>query len=153
MHGKRFVSNGGIGRCAVTTRQRCDVNPTSESTQFIAEERQRHPNMSSFWNKFSNSNGKRISYQRILDVLAKERSENATQDAANARFFFGGNLGHPDAKGAFSYIKTGKMFLSSKDDVIARKWIKLLEDEPDISSRWAVQNTAPRLAPASGPSP
>ena len=123
--------------------------------QFIAEERQRHPDTTSFWSKFSNGNGERFSYQKILGSLAKERSTNAAQDAANARFFFGGDLGHPDAKGAFSYVKTGKMFLASKDDVIARKWIKLLEDDPDISSRWAVaQNTAPcYVAPApSGPS-
>ena len=153
MHGKHFVSNGGIGRCAVMTRQHCDVNPTSESMQFIAEERQWHPNMSSFWNKFSNGNGKRISYRHILDVLAKDHSENPTQDAANMHFFFGGNLGRPDSKEAFSYMKTGKMFLSLKDDVITRKWIKLLKDELNISSCWAVQNTAPHLAPASGPLP
>lgn len=116
--------------------------------QFIAEERRQHPDTTSFWSKFSDSNGERFSYQRILGVLAKERSANAAQDAANARFFFGGDLGHPNAKGAFSYVKTGKSFLVSKDDVIARKWIKLLEDERDISSRWAIiQNTAPRVAP------
>ena len=88
--------------------------------QFIAEEQQRHPDITSFWSKFSNGNGEQFSYQKILGSLAKERSTNVAQDATNVRFFFGGDLSHPDAKGVFSYVKTGKMFLALKDDVIAR---------------------------------
>ena len=132
-------------------RQHCFADTTSDPLmQFIAKEQQWHPDMTSFWSKFSNGNGERFFYQKILGSLAKEHSTNAAQDAANAHFILGGDLSHPDAKGAFSYMKTGKMFLASKDDMIACKWIKLLKDDPDISSRWAVaQNTAPcYMAPA-----
>ncbi|KAH7891082.1 hypothetical protein F5I97DRAFT_1827040 [Phlebopus sp. FC_14] len=93
----------------------------------------------------SNSKDEWFSYKHILDALAKEHSANASQDAADAHFFFGNDLGHPDAKGAFSYVKSGKTFLASKDDAIARKWIKLLDDDPEISSRVRNQPAAVTL--------
>ncbi|KAH7891041.1 hypothetical protein F5I97DRAFT_1976869 [Phlebopus sp. FC_14] len=67
----------------------------------------------------SNSKDEWFSYKHILDALAKEHSANASQNAADTHFFFGNDLGHPDAKGAFSYVKSGKTFLASKNDVIA----------------------------------
>ncbi|KAH7891035.1 hypothetical protein F5I97DRAFT_2071488 [Phlebopus sp. FC_14] len=93
----------------------------------------------------SNSKDEWFSYKHILDALAKEHSANASQDAADAHFFFGNDLGHPDAKGAFSYVKSGKTFLASKDDAIARKWIKLLDDDPEVSSRVRNQPAAVTL--------
>jgi hypothetical protein len=45
----------------------------------------------------------------------------ATQDAVNVRTFFGGNLNHPDANGAFQYFKRGQTHILSKDDAIAKK--------------------------------
>ncbi|KAH7891058.1 hypothetical protein F5I97DRAFT_1827022 [Phlebopus sp. FC_14] len=93
----------------------------------------------------SNSKDEWFSYKHVLDALAKEHSANASQDAADAHFFFGNDLGHPDAKGAFSYVKSGKTFLASKDDAIARKWIKLLDDDPEISSRVRNQPAAVTL--------
>jgi hypothetical protein len=110
--------------------------------QYIAEERERHHDGASFWHKFSNKEGEPLLYKAILEILAKQRNANAVQDATNARSFFGGDLDHPDAKGAFSYVKSGKTFLATKDDVIARRWQTLLKDDPDISSRWAVVQTA-----------
>ncbi|KAF9232543.1 hypothetical protein BU15DRAFT_37546, partial [Melanogaster broomeanus] len=104
--------------------------------KYIAEEWDRHHDSVSFWHKFSNERGEPLLYKAILEILAKQRNANAVQDATNARSFFGGNLSHPDAQGAFSYMKSGKTFLATKDDVVARKWQTLLKNDPDISACW-----------------
>lgn len=62
--------------------------------------------------------------------------ENAARDAADARTFFGGNLDHPDASGAFRYLKCGQTHILSKDDAIAKKWRELLNNDPAIASRF-----------------
>ncbi|KAF9232247.1 hypothetical protein BU15DRAFT_81457 [Melanogaster broomeanus] len=121
--------------------------------KYIAEEWDRHHDSVSFWHKFSNERGEPLLYKAILEILAKQRNANTVQDATNARSFFGGNLSHPDAQGAFSYVKSGKTFLATKDDVIARKWQTLLKNDPDISARWAaIQTQAPTAGPRSSPS-
>ncbi|KAG1901624.1 uncharacterized protein F5891DRAFT_1187498 [Suillus fuscotomentosus] len=86
--------------------------------KFIAKERQRYPDTASFWHAFSDRNGKRFSYQQILNSIAEQRTSAAAQDANNARTFFGGNLDHPLAQGAFRYAKGSKMYLLSKDDAV-----------------------------------
>jgi len=65
------------------------------------------------------------------------RKENAAQDAADAQNFFGGNLDHPDACGAFWYLKHGQTHILSKDDAIAKKWKDLLNNDPAIATRFA----------------
>ncbi|KIJ08190.1 hypothetical protein PAXINDRAFT_18653, partial [Paxillus involutus ATCC 200175] len=113
--------------------------------KYIATERLQHPDTIAFWNRFSDHDGKRFSYQQILDTLSKERDGKATHNAENARLFFGGDLSHPDTKGVFFYLKSGKKFLTTKDPVIARKWLQLLEEDDNISSQWArIQNTVLR---------
>ena len=105
--------------------------------QFIAEEHQRYSSEDLFWNAFSDESGNKFSYQQILDRLAERRTSAAVQDANDARAFFGGNLDHPLANGAFRYTKSGKSCLSSKDDVIARKWHELLASRSDIAEQRA----------------
>jgi hypothetical protein len=74
-----------------------------------------------------------LAYQQILNQLTLRRTENAAQDAVNARTFFGGNLNHPDANGAFEYFKRGQTHILSKDDAIAKKWKGLLERHSEYS--------------------
>ncbi|KAG1892992.1 uncharacterized protein F5891DRAFT_1196959 [Suillus fuscotomentosus] len=100
--------------------------------KFIAEERQRYPDNTSFWRAFSDENSKIFSYQQILNRLAEHRVSAAARDAKDARDFFGGNLNHPLARGAFCYTKGGRAYLSSKDDAVAKKWRELLTTRPDI---------------------
>ena len=81
-------------------------------------------------------------YQQILNRLASRRTEDAVQDAANARTFFEGNLNHPDANGAFQYLKRGQTHVLRKDNAIAKKWRELLDNDPDIALRFAQVRTA-----------
>ncbi|KAG2739317.1 hypothetical protein P692DRAFT_20756062 [Suillus brevipes Sb2] len=103
--------------------------------KFIAEERQRYPDTASFWCAFSDGNGKRFSYQQILNCIADRRISAAARDANDARTFFGGDLDNPLAEGAFRYNKGGKSYLSSKDDAVAKKWRELLATRHDQTSR------------------
>ncbi|KAG1858744.1 hypothetical protein DFJ58DRAFT_658634 [Suillus subalutaceus] len=89
--------------------------------KFIAEEHQRYPDTASFWCAFSDGNSKKFSYQQILNCIAEQRTAAAAQDANNARIFFGGNLDHSLARGAFRYAKGSKTYLLRKDDAIAKK--------------------------------
>ncbi|KAG2108143.1 hypothetical protein BD769DRAFT_1299859, partial [Suillus cothurnatus] len=93
--------------------------------KFIAEEQQRYLDNASFWCAFSDNNGKVFPYQQILNHLAERWVSAAAQDANNACTFFGGNLDHPLAHGAFCYAKSGKTYLSSKDNAVAKKWHEL----------------------------
>ncbi|KAG2745160.1 hypothetical protein P692DRAFT_20837017 [Suillus brevipes Sb2] len=114
--------------------------------KFIAEERQRYPDTASFWCAFSDGNGKRFSYQQILNCIADRRISAAARDANDAPTFFGGDLDNPLAEGAFRYNKGGKSYLSSKDDAVTKKWRELLATRPDISSGTS------RVLPAAQPS-
>jgi hypothetical protein len=133
--GTHCESSGGTGRWALTlgtshTHAQCHI-------QFIAEEHHTYHDEDAFWNVFSNENGIKFSYQQILDRLAERRMSAAVNDANDARAFFGGNLDNPLANGAFRYTKSGKTYLSSKDDAIAKKWRTLLTSRPDIAEHWA----------------
>ncbi|KAG1816032.1 uncharacterized protein BJ212DRAFT_1299881 [Suillus subaureus] len=88
----------------------------------------------SFWHVFIDGNGKRFSYQQILNCIMEQWTSAAAQDANNAHMFFGGDLNHPLAQGAFCYAKGSKMYLLSKDDAVAKKWHELLTTQPDILS-------------------
>jgi hypothetical protein len=111
--------------------------------QFIVTERQAHSDNTSFWRKFSDSNGQRLGYQKVLQALKKERKAIATHHATNARTFFGGNLDHPDAGGAFRYVRTGQWLVCTEEDAIAQRWLKLLQDRPDLAATWSSsQNTS-----------
>ncbi|KAJ8588834.1 hypothetical protein M405DRAFT_862618 [Rhizopogon salebrosus TDB-379] len=48
-----------------------------------------------------------------------------------------GNLDHPDANGAFRYLKRSQTHILSKDDDIAKKWTELLKNDPAIALRCA----------------
>jgi hypothetical protein len=74
------------------------------------------------------------------------RTENAARDAADARTFFGGNLNHPDANGAFQYLKRSQTHVLSKDDAIAKKWRELLESDPVIALRFTQMRLSPSTA-------
>lgn len=105
--------------------------------KFIAEEWQGFPSAETFWAEYSNPTTRsRFTYQQILNRLTSRRMENAARDAADARTFFGGNLDHPDANGAFRYLKCGQTHILSKDDAIAKKWRELLNNDPAIASRF-----------------
>ncbi|KAG1823639.1 uncharacterized protein BJ212DRAFT_1296217 [Suillus subaureus] len=102
--------------------------------KFIAKECQHYPDTASFWHVFSDKNGKRFSYQQILNCITEQWTSAAAQDANNACMFFGGDLNHPLAQGAFHHAKGSKMYLLSKDDAVAKKWHELLTTQPDILS-------------------
>ncbi|KAJ8593715.1 hypothetical protein M405DRAFT_699270, partial [Rhizopogon salebrosus TDB-379] len=105
--------------------------------KFIAEEWQCFPSAEAFWKEYSSpETGSRLAYQQILNQLSLRRTENAARDAADARTFFGGNLNHPDANGAFQYLKRSQTHVLSKDDAIAKKWRELLESDPVIALRF-----------------
>ncbi|KAG2130468.1 uncharacterized protein EDB93DRAFT_1069545, partial [Suillus bovinus] len=98
--------------------------------KFITEEWQRFPSANAFWGEYLNTTTQsRLTYQQILNRLTLRRKENAAQDAANARNFFGGNLDHPDAYGAFRSLKCGQTHILSKDDAIRKKWKDLLNND------------------------
>ncbi|KAG1863695.1 hypothetical protein F4604DRAFT_1929109 [Suillus subluteus] len=88
--------------------------------KFIAEERQCYPDTASFWCAFSNGNSKKFSYQQILNCIAEQQTAAAAQDANNAHIFFGGNLDHSLAQGAFCYAKGSKTYLLHKAHNTAR---------------------------------
>jgi hypothetical protein len=109
----------------------------SHNFQFIAEEWQCFPSAEAFWGEYSNPTTRsRLTYQQILNRLTSRRVENAVRDAADARTFFGGNLDHPDASGAFRYLKHGQTHILSKDDAVAKKWRELLDNDPAIATRF-----------------
>ena len=56
--------------------------------QFIAEEYDRL-GTNAFWKKFSNGDGKRLSFQKILDCLKAERKLRDQQDHDEVKQIFG----------------------------------------------------------------
>jgi hypothetical protein len=64
--------------------------------------------------------------------VRKEGLSDCVTDAAAAREFFGGDLEHENARGAFRYKKSGKWLVVSSDKQIAMRWRKLLENREDI---------------------
>jgi len=116
---------------------RSSAHHDGRSHQFIVAERHAHPDDDSFWRKFSHSDGQRLGYQKILDTLRKERTAIAARHAADARSFFGGDLDHPRAAGAFRYVRSGKSLVCTDDDTVAQRWLKLLQDRHDVAAQWA----------------
>ncbi|KAH7907201.1 hypothetical protein BJ138DRAFT_987513, partial [Hygrophoropsis aurantiaca] len=104
--------------------------------KFIVEEMQSHASEDEFWRKFSDSEGRPLSYKQILTQIFAQRTTSISQDASDARAFFGGDLDHPNAQGAFRYNKTGKSYLFTKDEAIAKKWRHLLNTQPDLAAQW-----------------
>ena len=87
--------------------------------------------------KFSHPDGQQLGYQKILDALREERTAIAARHAADARSFFGGDLDHPLAAGAFRYIRSGKSLVCTDDNAVAQWWLKLLQDRHDVAAQWA----------------
>ncbi|KAG2039819.1 hypothetical protein BDR03DRAFT_1008497 [Suillus americanus] len=111
--------------------------------KFIAEERQKYLDNDSFWQAFSDENGKSLSYQQLLNCLAEYWLSAAAQDANDAWTFFHGNLDHPMVHGTFRYTKAGKTYLLSKDITIAKKWRELLAMCPDIVEQCQADQVIP----------
>jgi hypothetical protein len=74
-------------------------------------------------------------HKQAVDEFGNRMSA-AVNDANDARAFFGGNWDHPLANGAFRYTRSGKTYLSSKDDAITKKWRTLLTPRPDVAEHW-----------------
>ncbi|KAI9572411.1 hypothetical protein HD554DRAFT_2035998 [Boletus coccyginus] len=92
----------------------------------------------SFWCQFSTEKGEGLCYQQILNKISSTRVTADTQDAADARLFFSGNLEHPTANGTFHYTRSGKSHLLTKDSSIAKVWQTLLTMQPVIAEQWGV---------------
>ncbi|KAJ7683606.1 hypothetical protein B0H14DRAFT_2162903, partial [Mycena olivaceomarginata] len=104
--------------------------------KFLVEERQKFGAEDEFWTGYSTAEGVHLRYQQILDVLKEARESRDNSDAAAARKFFGGNLDHPAADGAFAYKKSGQWRIKDKDSAVAEIWRELLASNADIASRW-----------------
>ncbi|KAG1763968.1 hypothetical protein EV702DRAFT_1051544 [Suillus placidus] len=104
--------------------------------KFIVEERSRFASDDAFWAAWSDASGQRTGYTQICNTLQRQRVQRDAQDAAAARTFFGGSLGHSDAQGAFTYMKSGVARLMSKDVDVARKWRDLLAADGALAQRW-----------------
>ncbi|KAF8417536.1 hypothetical protein L210DRAFT_3767239 [Boletus edulis BED1] len=104
--------------------------------KFIVEERSKYTDDTSFWHQFSTKKGERLRYQQILNRIASARITSDAQDAANARLFFGGNLEHPTANGAFRYTRSGKSYVLTKDSAVAKAWRTLLTTQPIVAEQW-----------------
>jgi hypothetical protein len=107
----------------------------------MVEEREKHQTEAEFWAKFTNTDsGLRFGFQEILDILKKERSERDVRDAANARQFFNGDLGHADANGTFTYMsKARNSIVMRKAGDIARNWRHLLARDPSVAMLWGAR--------------
>ncbi|KAG1823835.1 uncharacterized protein BJ212DRAFT_1296371 [Suillus subaureus] len=66
-----------------------------------------------------------------------KRNETSHDSADSVIVQIRGNLDHPDAHGAFQYLKRGQTHVLSKDDAIAKKWKELLDNDPAIATRFA----------------
>ncbi|KAF9228940.1 hypothetical protein BS17DRAFT_763586 [Gyrodon lividus] len=104
--------------------------------KFIVREREKYSNDEAFWHRLSNEKGERLCYQHILDRIQNGHITSAAQHATNAQLFFGEDLDHPSANGAFQYLRTGKSYLQTKDDAVSRAWHKLHATQSDIAAQW-----------------
>ncbi|KAI0708334.1 hypothetical protein C8Q76DRAFT_744156 [Earliella scabrosa] len=104
--------------------------------KFLVMERERFPTEDAFWAKYSDAEGHRLGYQKILDHLQEERIAAYAYDAAAALWFFNEDLTSPDTYGYFIYKKTGKVEVCKQTQTVAERWHKLLADKPDVAQRW-----------------
>lgn len=56
------------------------------------------PSEDAFWAHYSDKNGKRMNYQKILDTFKDERKADDETDAATALRFFKNDLSDPRAR-------------------------------------------------------
>ena len=89
-----------------------------------------------FWEVYSDQDGKRLNFQRILNKLQDSRLDHGERDAATALKFFSNDLSDPRALGYFNYKKSGKVLVMRKPAIIARQWRRLLEEHTEIAEAW-----------------
>ncbi|RDX57530.1 hypothetical protein OH76DRAFT_1395357 [Lentinus brumalis] len=106
--------------------------------KFLVEERERYPSEEEFWAKYSDQDGKRLSFQRLLDILQDQRKVEQEREAAAALHFFHHDLSSAAARGYFRYKKSGKMRTHRKAKQVAERWRKILREQPDIAQEWEV---------------
>ncbi|KAH9842314.1 uncharacterized protein C8Q71DRAFT_876050 [Rhodofomes roseus] len=110
--------------------------------KFLAEERDRFSSEDAFWDKYSNEERERLSYQQILDRLQKDRTWTDAADYDAAMRYFGGDLGRSDTQGVFRYKKSGKWRICDKKLTVAKKWRALLEKDETIRANWEAMQAA-----------
>lgn len=104
--------------------------------QDLVKERERFPSEEAFWAAHSDADGRRLNQQTILARVRSTRGNDDKHDAADALKFFENDLTHPRARGFFSYRKNNIVYLCQKPEAIARKWRKLLANDPEIARAW-----------------
>lgn len=104
------------------------------------EERSHVASDDAFWATWSDDNGQHMGYTHLCSMLQRQRVECDSHDAAAARSFFGGNLDHSDAQGAFRYVKSGISKLMQKDVDVARKWREFLAADSAVAQHWKAQS-------------
>lgn len=97
-------------------------------------------NLDTFWHKYTNADGERATYQKILNRLKTERKEAEdtvhAQAAADARTFFGDDRSGSLATQVFRYRKNSRWHDRVTNKDIARQWHRLLETNAAVSSGW-----------------
>lgn len=110
------------------------------------EEYEMFGSVDAFWDAHTNEHGNRLGYTQILHVLKGKRKASYvntyTTDADAARTFFEGDLGRPEAKGAFSYRKSNVVKVYTSDEKIALSWRNLLEEDEEIRLQWEQRQQA-----------
>ncbi|KAI0721352.1 hypothetical protein C8T65DRAFT_692418 [Cerioporus squamosus] len=109
---------------------------------FLVTERETFSSEAMFWAKYSDSEGNRLSFQKILDILQGSRKTDDDRNAAAALWFFDGNLAQPGAHGYFAYRKSGTFYVCTKTQTIASKWRKLLHERKDVAELWELARMA-----------
>ncbi|KAK7691374.1 hypothetical protein QCA50_004773 [Cerrena zonata] len=100
--------------------------------KFIAEERDRLGTDKAFWDKFTGSDGVRLTYQKILDSLQAERMRRDQQDYDEAIRLFGGRLDREEAGDTFKYKKDNICHVCTSVQGVADRWRKLKAATPTI---------------------
>ncbi|TFK81643.1 hypothetical protein K466DRAFT_604328 [Polyporus arcularius HHB13444] len=131
-HWERFYKK----RSGIKTHAWKSIRALWGNWKFIVTEREQFASEDAFWAKYSEENGKRMNYQKILDILQDRRKADAKRDAAAALRFFNNDLGQPRAKGYFHYTRTGVDMVCTDMYAIASKWRQLLSEHPDIAQEW-----------------
>jgi hypothetical protein len=76
-----------------------------------------------FWAKFTDENGERMSFTAISQVLRNEREEKEKELANEARQVYS----HERFQELFSYRKSGRKFVKTKDAEIAKTYERLCQ--------------------------
>ncbi|KAM5541491.1 hypothetical protein V8D89_004681 [Ganoderma adspersum] len=110
---------------------------------FLVAEFERLGTEDAFWKEHSDEDGSRHNLKRICSDLKATHQDGSSRNADAALQFFNRDLSHPDAHGYFSYKRTGKACIMTKQGDIARKWRKLLNDHPEVAEAWAATDPGP----------